>query len=361
MFGHALLPYVTVPRRFKDPQTHLGFDVTAIFLYGFAMPVFFVTAGFTAALLYRRKGVRGLARSRFRSIFLPLIAAYLLISPLTRGAYAFANEVSVSGSLQAGVHLLLQGDWIRWSKAYHLWFLVSLLLYSALAVCLNWVLRRILRGRVSRIRAATRRLFTSRWRSSLLTLIVACTMIPAYVFYDGDATTLPMQAMLFGFFVFGWLLYLHRDLLPTFRHVAWRPIAVALAVLPVAVWSTRERLFFPDDLQLLAGVVAGISNSVLAAYMTFGLLGIFHGRFDRRPSPLGQYISDASYWIFLIHLPLLIAVAGTLSASPFSAPTKYLLTVAVVIPVVFSSYHVLVRSTRFGRFLKGRESRPSAV
>jgi hypothetical protein len=66
MFGHALLPYVTVPRRFKDPATHLGFDAAAIFLYGFAMPVFFVTAGFTAALLHRRKGVRSLARSRFQ-------------------------------------------------------------------------------------------------------------------------------------------------------------------------------------------------------------------------------------------------------------------------------------------------------
>jgi glucan biosynthesis protein C len=359
MFGHALLPYVTVPRRFKDPETHLGFDAAAIFLYGFAMPVFFVTAGFTAALLHRRKGVRSLARSRFQTIFLPLIAAYLLLSPLTRGAYAFANEVSVSGSLQAGIDLLLRGDWIRWSKAYHLWFLVSLLLYTALAVCLEWLSRRLLRGRVNRIRATTRRLFTSRWRSAPLTIIVACTMIPAYVLYDGDATTLPMQATLFGFFVFGWLLYLHRDLLPTFGRGAWRPIAGAVAVLPAAVWSTRERYFSPDDLQPLAGIVAGLSNSMLAAFMTFGMLGIFQSRFNQRPSPLGQYVSDASYWIYLIHLPLLVAVAGVLSATAFSATTKYLLTLAVVVPIVFSSYHFGVRSTRFGRFLKGRKDRSS--
>ena len=359
MFGHALLPYVTVPRRFKDPETHLGFDVAAIFLYSFAMPVFFVTAGFTAALLRRRKGVRSLARSRFQTIFLPLVAAYLLLSPLTRGAYAFASEVSVSGSLQDGLDLLLRGDWIRWSKAYHLWFLISLLLYTTLAVCLEWVSRRLLGVRVSRIRATTRRLFTSRWRSILLSLIVACALIPAYVLHDGDATTLPMQATLFGFFVFGWLLYLHRDLLPTFRQGAWKPIAATLAVLPAAVWSSRERLFSPDELQPLAGVVAGMSNSMLAAFMTFGLLGIFQTRFDHRPSPLGQYVSDASYWIYLIHLPLLVAVAGALSATAFSATTKYLLTLAVVVPIVFSSYHFGVRSTRFGRFLKGRKRRSS--
>lgn len=356
MFGHALLPYLTVPRRFKDPETHLGFDVAAIFLYSFAMPVFFVTAGFTAALLYQRKGVRGLARSRFRTIFLPLIAAYLLVSPLTRGAYAFASEVSVSGSLQAGIDLLLRGDWIRWSKAYHLWFLVSLLLYTALAVCLQWVLRRLLRGRLSRLRATARQLFTSRWRSMLLTLVVACTMIPAYVLHDGDATTLPMQLTLFGFFVLGWLLYLNRDLLASFRHGAWLPIVGALAVLPVAVWSTRERLFAPDDMQFFAGIVAGISNSMLAAFMTFGLLGTFQGRFDKRPSQLGQYLSDASYWIFLIHLPLLIAVAGALSATTLSAFMKYLLTLAVVVPIVFASYQVLVRSTRFGLLLRPKGS-----
>lgn len=359
MFGHALLPYVTVPRRFKDPETHVGFDVVAVFLYSFAMPVFFVTAGFAAALLLRRKGARVMARSRFRTIFLPLIVAYLLLSPLTRGAYAFANEASVSGSLQAGIDLLLQGDWLRWSKAYHLWFLVSLLLYSALAVYLDSLLHRLLRDRISHLRAATRKLFTSRLRSILLTLILACTMIPAYVLDDGDATTLPMQLTLFGFFIVGWLLYLHRDLLPTFRDNAWRPIAGALVVLPAAVWSTRERLFSPEELQPLVGTVAGLSNSALAALMTFGLLGIFQTRFDRRPSQLGQYLSDASYWIFLIHLPLLIAVAGVLSTTDFSAATKYLLTLTLVVPLVVSTYHFGVRSTRFGRFLKGRDGTAS--
>ena len=60
MFGHGMLPYVTVPRRYKDPDTHIAFDVVALFLYGFAMPLFFITAGFAAAALLNRRGVRGL-------------------------------------------------------------------------------------------------------------------------------------------------------------------------------------------------------------------------------------------------------------------------------------------------------------
>ncbi|MGI9261956.1 MAG: acyltransferase family protein, partial [Woeseiaceae bacterium] len=178
--------------------------------------------------------------------------------------------------------------------------------------------------------------------------------VPAYVIHGSDAGTLPMQLALLSFFIFGWLLYVHRDLLPTYEHQAWRPIIVALAVLPAAVWSTRARLIAPDDPQLVIGLVAGISNSALAAFMTFGLLGIYQNRFAE-PSKFGRYVSDASYWIYLIHFPLLIAVAGTLTVTPFSAAVKYLLTVIVVVPIVVLTYHYGVRSTRFGRLLTSRK------
>lgn len=353
MFGHAVLPYVTIPRSFKDPMTHIGFDVAAVFLYGFAMPVFFVTAGFSTALIYDRKGLRGLARNRVQRILVPLLVAYVVLTPLTRVAYKFAKNMASSGSLQAGIDSVLFTDWIHWGKAYHLWFLVSLLVYSALAIGLRWGVLRFAGGSAERIRFASRQLLASRWRSVLLTLAIALMMVPAYVMYGSDATTVPMQLALFGFFLLGWLLYRHRDVLSTLQRQTWQPIAVALVILPLAVWSTRARLMTPGDSQLAIGLVAGISNSMLAAFMTFGLLGVYQDRFNR-PSALGRYVSDASYWIYLIHYPLLIAVAGALTVTPFPAVIKYLLTIAVVVPLVLSSYHFGVRSTRFGMLLQSR-------
>lgn len=356
MFGHALLPYVTVPRRFKDSETHPIFDAAGVFLYGFAMPAFFVTAGFAAAVLYARRGLPGLVKSRFYAIFLPLLVAYLLLSPLTRGAYAFAAAVSGAGSLEAGFDVLAQGDWVRWSKAYHLWFLVSLLLYTAIAVFLRWLVVDVAGVSRDRIRRATRPLFAGPFRAALFTAIVSVTMVPGYVLYDGDATTWPMQLTLIGFFVFGWLLFVHRDALESMYRGAWPAILVAVAVTPATVWATRIRLFEPDEWAPLVGVVAGVGNAVIAACMTYGLIGIFQHRFSRQPSALGQYVSDASYWIFLIHFPLLIFTAGALSAASLPALAKYLLTVAIVVPLVFATYHFGVRTTAFGRLLKGRKS-----
>ncbi len=338
MFGHALLPYTTIPRSFKDPQTHVGFDVAAIFLYGFAMPLFFVTAGFSTALIVDRKGASGLWRNRFRRILIPLIIAYFVLTPATRVAYRFATNAASSGSLQAGIDAVQLADWFHWGKAYHLWFLVSLLIYSVLAIGML----RFAGDRLAGAVPTSRRLLASRWRAALLALAVSVMMVPAYIVYGSDATTLPMQLALFGFFLFGGLLYLHRDLLPALQSKTWQPIAVAIAVLPLAVWSTRERLMNPDDIQLAIGFVAGVSNSVLAAFMSFGLLGIYQAQLNTQ-SLFGRYISDASYWIFLIHFPLVIAVAGALSVLPYSALQKYLLTLAVVVPIVFSTYHYLVR------------------
>lgn len=357
MFGHAILPYVTIPRSFKDPMTHIGFDAAAVFLYAFAMPVFFVTAGFSTGLVHDRKGAATLARSHISRIFLPLVAAYVVLSPLTRAAYQFGKHAALSGSLQVGLDKVMLGEWVRLGKAYHLWFLASLLLFSAMAVGVRWLVTKS--GFAARIRSASRRLFMSRWRALLLTLLIGLWMAPSWAIYGSDSTVLPMQFTLFGFFLVGWLLYLHRDLLPTFREHAWRPVVVALVILPVAVWSTRIHLMTPEDPQLVIGLIAGISNSVLAVFMMFGLLGIYETHFNQE-SKLGTYVSGASYWIYLIHYPLLIAVAGALTVTPFPAVVKYLLTVGIVVPIVIATYHYGVRATRLGAWLKGKKPAASA-
>ncbi len=354
MFGHALLPYVTVPRRFKDPATHAGFDVVALFLYTFAMPLFFVTAGYAVAALFSKKGARGVFRNRLRTIFYPLLIAYFLLTPITRAAYQFAAAVSTSGSIDTGIDVLLAGDWIRWSKAYHLWFLVSLLLYTAIAIGARQVATRAAPGFATRTAESSRALFRPVAGPFLLTLIAAAALIPAYALHDGDATTLPMQLHLFSFFAVGWFLHTHRNQLDTIASRAGAYLLLAIAALPVAIWAMRLRWFEPEKTDWIIGSVAGAGSAAMVVGMTFSLLGYFHRRFSEEPSPVGQYLSEASYWIFLIHLPLLIFVGGALSAVDLPAVVKYLVTVGIVVPAVMVTYHWGVRRSVLGRLLKGK-------
>ena len=350
MFGHPLLPYVTVPRSFKDPATSISVDAIAVFLYAFAMQAFFVTAGFTAGLLRERKGESGLWRNRWQRIFLPLLVGYILLSPLTRGAYEFAKAVVASGSLVTGADVFLEADWLRWSKLYHLWFLLSLLLFTGLALAGIRILR--LLGVTARLQTLLERAVASRWRAAWLFLVLAITTTPAYVHGAGSGTSPWMQVTMFGFFAFGWFVYERRELLGRLTD-AWRPeLVVAVLVTPVCAWASRLRLIDEDRPDLAIGTIAGLTNAALASTMTFALLGIFLARLNRE-TPLSAALGRASYWVYLVHLPIVVAAGGAFSLLDAPPLGKYLATLAVAIPLIWMSYRV-VEYSPLGPIIAGR-------
>ena len=263
--------------------------------------------------------------------------------------------MSTGGSLDAGIEVLLAGEWIRWGATYHLWFLAALLLYTGLALILRSLMHSLPDRLTATASASARPLIATQPRVVLLSALAVATLIPAYAYSDGGAESAAMQLHLMSFFLIGWMFFVHRDQIDRLKDGAWRAIAIAVACVPVATWSARQRWLAPDDVDVTMGVIAGVSNGIMVAAMSYGLLGLFQRRYDQRPSSVGQYISDASYWIFLIHFPLLIFVSGVLSAVALPAIVKYLITVGVVAPIVFATYHFLVRNALLGRLLKGRK------
>ncbi len=342
MFGHPLLPYVTVPRSFKDPSTHFGFDVAAVFLYAFAMQAFFVTAGFAAALLLERKGSGGLWRNRFNRIFMPLLVAYLLITPLMRGAYDFSKGVVESDSISGGWTVFLAGEWIRWSKLYHLWFLLSLLLFTALAVAGLSLLRRS--GMAIRVSTWLAGRLDGYGGMVILAVLASLTTIPAYILETGSGTHWSMQITLFGYFSLGWFLYSQQQVIESWTH-RWRvPLITAIVVLPVCAWASRARLFDENTVDIATGILAGVTNGVLGIGMTAALIGWFYLRLDK-PTNTGRVLGEASYWVYLVHFPIVVAAGGLVVVLDIPAILKYLLTLAIAIPVIALSYYVLVLGT----------------
>jgi membrane-bound acyltransferase YfiQ involved in biofilm formation len=98
--------------------------------------------------------------------------------------------------------------------------------------------------------------------------------------------------------------------------------------------------------------------SLVPWLLIFGLTGLFI-RYLNRPIPLIRYISDASYWIYLVHPPVLIWLVWLLAPVPISAVSSFILLLLIATPILFLSYHYGVRSTFIGEFLNGRRySRP---
>lgn len=90
-----------------------------------------------------------------------------------------------------------------------------------------------------------------------------------------------------------------------------------------------------------------------------GLIGLF-SRCCSRPSPLVTWLADASYWMYLVHVPLVMA--AQLLVRPWAMPLdlKFLLVMVLVAPVLLVSYRYGVRFTAIGRLLNGPRGRAPA-
>ena len=131
------------------------------------------------------------------------------------------------------------------------------------------------------------------------------------------------------------------------------PVAI-LVVFPLALEFATGRFGFRDVL-LPARFHRASSVFLQSVYpwvMSFGCIGLFRALLTRE-SPVVRYLSDASYWMYLAHLPLCIVGQGLIQNWPGPALLKLPLLSMVLIVLLLLSYHFLVRHTWVGRMLNG--------
>ena len=89
-------------------------------------------------------------------------------------------------------------------------------------------------------------------------------------------------------------------------------------------------------------------------FLTFGLLGVALGPAFARPRPAVRYLADSSYWIYLVHLPVVGLAQVALLGVPIPATVKFAAVLATTIALGVASYRAFVRHTILGEWLHGR-------
>lgn len=120
------------------------------------------------------------------------------------------------------------------------------------------------------------------------------------------------------------------------------------------------KLLLPAALALFAAGIATRNDRLLAtllqpAYawtMSLGLIGLFCRLFPD-PRPAVSWLADASYWMYLVHVPLIMGAQLLVRHWPLPAGLKFLLILAMVTPLLLASYRWLVRYTAIGSLLNG--------
>ena len=121
----------------------------------------------------------------------------------------------------------------------------------------------------------------------------------------------------------------------------------------VGGFDFRDRIADPSMHRAIS-----VALQVIYAWtMTFALMGLFR-KLLTRESKMVLYVSDSSYWLYLSHVPLIIAAQMAVQDWQWPAIVKFGLVCSAVSAFLLLIYQTLVRYTVLGTFLNGRRNRP---
>ncbi len=340
-------------------------DAAVWFVHTWHMPLFFAISGFLAASALRRSTAARQLRARFRRLGLPLAVGMLTVVPLANflviGAAALWPR---KGALPAKRELDVANVFSLSPR--HLWFIAYLLMISLIAIGI-WLAIQRAPGLGAAINRGFRNLIGSWWAVPVLASISAAILITKTGWVAGGtaSNSLVPAPTLFAyyslFFFFGWLLSGQTDLLENLKRGAWLRLgAGALIAVPAFLLfydngdftgnvGTPGILAEIDELRLY-----GLFTVGLVCWLTlFGIWGVL-ARHVRKESRVLRYLADASFWIYLVHIPFLVALQSSLSTTELAIPVRWGLAVSGTLALAIGTY-ALIRGVRK---LATRNARP---
>lgn len=130
------------------------------------------------------------------------------------------------------------------------------------------------------------------------------------------------------------------------RGFSWK-LAFAILILFPAGLSLQG----PDS---IAGkILFAVMQVSYTWVMSFGMIGLFH-RFCRNHRFWVRYLSDSSYWLYLVHIPVLMVLQFVVRHWELPSFLKFGLLCSVTIALLLLSYQLFVRGTWIGELLNGR-------
>ncbi len=405
---------------FQDRSTSVAITMGFLFLHLFRMPLFFFVAGFFANFLVHKRSVRGFIRNRlFRIglpfiIFLPLLfvgSGILIVTSVfvvprgnlnpgilqavetleknragiqsgdagTRAApEEEASVIAPEDSVKAGGPQESMQPAVRLGASagsesgngeqdpvitQHLWFLYYLMFFCLTAA----IFQKVQSDFITRI-------FSTIFSSPLYFWMMPLLIVPALHTVGVPVSTpghIIPRLWPFGyygvFFLLGWQFFYHQDFLDRIGKHLW-PFLVS------GLMASLLFLYFRPSAEpfrrALPGWLSLDIHSILLPEKTINVLlealasvylvvaSLLLGkRFLNYNSKTIRFISDSSYWIYLMHYPLVTIMQSFLVALPASIYIKFVASCAAVFGIGLVTYRYMVRYTFIGTMLNGRRLR----
>lgn len=350
---HSATAYSTFPDVWwlKDPQTSRFADALLLFIHAFRLPVFFVMAGFFAALLWERRGGLAFIENRMMRLALPFLLGMLALFPYLKTASVWSwNAARGPDPWAKTLEFIQSGRLERSLQPMHLWFLEVLLwLCLGAVVAAPWL---------KRLESTWFRWAMTSWAAPLLFAIpTLVTLLPMEfgILDTPHSFTIHwrIQAAYAVFFAIGWGVYLNRTALHAMRRGGWVHIALAVLTTVLTILAIDRQMGARGVRDWPAFLTTAATTALTAWLMIIGLIGLFL-RYAAKPSEGMRYLSDSAYWLYLFHPPVLVALQIPMMRMTMAPELKTVIGFVLAMPILLWTYDRWVRSTWLGLVLNGR-------
>lgn len=313
----------------------------------FRMQLFYLLSGYFSMLLLEKYGIIKFISNRAQRLGIPFVLSVFVIGIISNMLQiAIDSNIQLSGLSNIALSSVLNKVYFCLARPNHLWFLYYLLLFMPLVLFLHFLIREYLIRDIILSMKIYKLISNNFLKFSFFLLL----FFNFFILTQGSDADLPNSTFkinpsyflyYFYFFVFGWLLYKIKFDLALFKRnsVLTLLLAVVLTITRGKIWQLQEPLrVFLCGLTTYCYVV--------------GLIGFAQKFFDRK-STLVRYLSNASYWVYLVHFPMLLVLKFIVTPNYSFLGFLFLFTIQCCLSLL--TYHFFVRSTFLGLLLNGKK------
>ena len=350
---HAAIPYM-VTKTPIWPVNDKGawfFDVIVFEIHLFVMELFFVISGFIFMMFLSKKSIYKVITNRIKRIVIPFILGLLILVPIVLSLFSLSNLNSYELlNCNTILKCYIEGWKLSIENLFptaHLWFLFYLIIFYTITIIFKKYISYLLCFSINQlviigiIISSLCMFFMDRWIvDNPLTLIPE---IPSLIHY-------------FIFFLIGIIFFKSSSLIKDVTYNSKKILLLGFLIGFIAIFPQlyfeNTNLYYYKIIQLLA-IILSCSSTYL---LVIGFWGIAY-KINFSDSKALRYISDSSYWIYIINMPIVAFIQIILMSFNISFFLKFIIALITGILISIISYEYCVRYTFIGALLNKKRNR----
>jgi peptidoglycan/LPS O-acetylase OafA/YrhL len=348
VYGASVQGYYYVEPPFTDPLAFQSLLVFALFNQAWSMGAFFLFAGYFTPKSFDRKGPTVFLKDRLIRLGIPMLVFYFILSPLSFIGY-YLMPATLTGITEPLT-------WEMFWQAYPdlvglgpLWFAAMLLIFD-----FGYAGWRILTA--NRTPSATEKTSAPGYLALVIFVLVLAgvsylmRMIVPLGTSVLEFPTLAYLPQYLSFFIVGIVAARGKWLrtVPTSMGIVGFAMAILAAIVLFPLAFSGE-LF---SIEVTAALDNGMGNghwqsaayvlwdSIFAVGIVVGLV-VFFRSFINGGGHFGRFLSQQSYTVYIIHIPIIVFVVYALRDVELGGILKFGLASAIVIPISFAAAYLI--------------------